>query len=58
MRDLTNRQLLVVVVVLGAAATLFGLIDVVQGAMTRGREVQLQERVQQLERDVEALRTP
>ena len=58
MRDLTNRQLLVVVVVLGAAATLFGLIDVVQGALTRGREVELQERVQRLERDVEALRAP
>ncbi len=58
MRDLTNRQLLVAVVVFGAAATLFGLIDVVQGALTRGRKVQLQERVQQLERDVEALRAP
>ena len=58
MRDFTNRQLLVAVVVLGAAATLFGLIDVVQGALTRDREVELQERVQQLERDVEALRAP
>ncbi len=56
MRSLTNRQLLLGVVVLAGAATLFGLVDVVQGATARGREAKLRVRVQELERDLGTLR--
>jgi len=56
MRSPTNRQLLLAVVVLAGAATLAGLVDVVQGARARGREAELRRRVWALERDLEDLR--
>jgi hypothetical protein len=58
MRSWTNGQLLRAVVVLAAAATLCGLVDVVLGARGRDDVARLEQRVHELEREVEALRAP
>lgn len=56
MRNWTNGQLLRAVLVLAGAATLFGLIDVVLGTGARRDTAKLERRVQNLERELDALR--
>jgi hypothetical protein len=55
MRSWKNEKLLRAVVVLAAAATLIGVIDVLAGASDRRDAARLEKRVGELERRLESL---